>query len=125
MCIRDRAKGFSSVKVKVGDAWVGHSAAGASATLDASKIDAGRTAGDLAIKVDRTTTAKGAYPGLLGTYLIGCTQYETPGPAARGKSFFPTAISAEGQKEAATNAGSAPISDELRTKAQAAIDLIK
>jgi phosphate transport system substrate-binding protein len=120
-----QAKGFSSVKVKVGEAWTEHSAAGASATLDASKIDEGRTAGDLAIKVDRTTTAKGAYPVLLVSYLIGCTQYEKPEVAALAKSFFSTAISAEGQKEAATNAGSAPISDELRTKAQAAIDLIK
>lgn len=120
-----QAKGFSSVKVQVGSEWVEHSAAGAAATLDASKVEDGRTAGDLAFKVDRTTTAKGAYPVLLVSYLIGCTQYEDANVAALAKSFFSTAVSAEGQKSAATNAGSAPISDELRTKAQAAIDLIK
>lgn len=120
-----QAEGFSSVKVKVGDEFVEHSAAGAAATLDASKIEAGRSEGDLAFEIDRTTTAKGAYPVLLVSYLIGCTQYEDENIAALTKAFFSTAISAEGQDAAAANAGSAPISDDLRSQSQAAIDLIK
>ncbi|MDR6867607.1 phosphate transport system substrate-binding protein [Microbacterium resistens] len=120
-----QAKGFSSVKVKVGDAWVEHSAAGAAATLDASKIEDGRSKGDLAFKIDRTTTAKDAYPVLLVSYLIGCAEYEDSKVADLTKAFFTTVISADGQKAAATNAGSAPISEELRTKAKAAVDLIK
>ena len=120
-----QAKGFSSVKVKVGDAWVGHSAEGAAATLDVSKIEDGRAKSDLAYKIDRTTTSKDAYPVLLVSYLIGCTQYEDQKVADLAKAFFSTAISVEGQKAAAANAGSAPISDDLRSQAQAAIDLIK
>lgn len=120
-----QAADFSSVKVKVGDDFVEHSPEGAAITLDASKVDEGRTEGDLAIAIDRTTDAKGAYPVLLVSYLIACTEYEDENVAALTKAFFETAISAEGQDAAATNAGSAPISDDLRSKAQAAIDLIK
>ncbi len=117
--------GISSVNVKVGDAWVAHSPEGASAAADASPLEEGRAASDLAIAIDRTTTAAGAYPVLLISYLIGCVEYQDTAQAELVKGFFATAISPEGQDAAATNAGSAPISDALRTKAQAAVDAIK
>ena len=120
-----QATGISSVAVKVGSEFVEHSAEGASKTLDASAIESGRTAGDLAFKIDRTTTAAGAYPVLLVSYLIGCEQYEDENVAALVKGFFETAVSEAGQETAATNAGSAPISDDLREKSLAAIALIK
>lgn len=120
-----QAGGISSVAVKVGDEFVEHSAEGATIALDASEIESGRTAGDLAFKIDRTTTAAGAYPVLLVSYLIGCEQYEDENVAALTKAFFQTAVSEAGQTSAADNAGSAPISEDLRTKALAAIDLIK
>lgn len=120
-----QAGDLASVKVQVGSEWVGHSAEGASKAADVSPFEEGRAATDLAIKIDRTTTEAGAYPVLLISYLIGCVEYEDATFAPLVKGFFSTAISAEGQESAATNAGSAPISDELRTKAQAAIDAIK
>ena len=52
-------------------------------------------------------------------------KYEDANVAALTKAFFETAVSEAGQKSAATNAGSAPISDDLRTKSLAAINLIK
>lgn len=120
-----QAGGFSSVKVKVGSDFVEHSAAGAAKTLDVSEFETGRTPGDLAIAINRTTTEAGAYPVLLVSYLIGCTEYKDANTAALVKGFFSTAVSAAGQTAAATNAGSAPISSELSTKVQAAIALIK
>ncbi|ALJ19622.1 phosphate ABC transporter substrate-binding protein PstS [Microbacterium sp. No. 7] len=120
-----QAEPFSSVNVKVGDAFVGHSAEGAAATLDASAIEDGRSSGDLAFEIDRTTTAAGAYPVLLVSYLIACEQYDDENTAALVRGFFSTVVSPEGQDAAAANAGSAPISDELRTKSLAAIELIK
>jgi len=120
-----QAGDLASVKVKVGDEWVGHSAEGASKAADASPLEEGRAATDLAIKIDRTTTEAGAYPVLLISYLIGCTEYQDATFAPLVKGFFSTAISKDGQDSAATNAGSAPISDTLREKAQAAIDAIK
>jgi len=120
-----QAGGIASVKVKVGDEFVEHSPEGAALALDASEIESGRTAGDLAFAIDRTTTAAGAYPVFLVSYLIGCEQYEDENVAALTKAFFQTAVGEDGQQSAAENAGSAPISDDLRTKSLAAIDLIK
>ena len=120
-----QAGGIASVSVKVGGDFVAHSPEGATIALDASKIESGRTAGDLAFSIDRTTTEAGAYPVLLVSYLIGCEKYEDSNVAALTKAFFQTAVSEAGQTSAAKNAGSAPISDDLRTKALAAIDLIK
>ena len=120
-----QAGGISSVAVKVGDEFVDHSAEGAALALDASEIESGRTPGDLAFTIDRTTTAAGAYPVFLVSYLIGCEQSEDENVAALTKAFFQTAVSEAGQESAATNAGSAPISDDLRATSLEAIALIK
>ncbi|KRA24136.1 phosphate ABC transporter substrate-binding protein [Microbacterium sp. Root61] len=120
-----QATGIASVNVKVGDEFVGHSAEGAAIAVDASPFEEGRADTDLAISIDRTTTEAGAYPVVLISYLIGCAEYADADAAALVKGFFNTAISEAGQETAATNAGSAPISDALRTKAQAAVDAIK
>lgn len=120
-----QAGGMSAVNVKVGDEFVAHSAEGASIALDASTIEEGRTAGDLAFAIDRTTTAPGAYPVFLVSYLIACEQYEDESVATLTKAFFETAVSEEGQESAGTNAGSAPISADLREQSLAAIALIK
>lgn len=120
-----QATGIASVNVKVGSAFVGHSAKGAAAAADASPLEEGREATDLAIKIDRTTDAADAYPVVLISYLIGCAEYKDAAVGELVKGFFTTAVSTAGQEAAGTSAGSAPISDALRTKAQAAIDTIK
>lgn len=120
-----QAGDLSSVAVQVGEEFVGHSAEGAAVAVDASPFEDGRADTDLAIAIDRTTTEAGAYPVVLISYLIGCAEYEDAATADLVKGFFTYAISAEGQDTAATNAGSAPISDTLREKAQAAVDAIK
>ncbi|MFT4051263.1 MAG: phosphate ABC transporter substrate-binding protein PstS [Microbacterium sp.] len=120
-----QATDISSVAVKVGDEFVDHSAEGAAITLDASEIESGRADGDLAFTIDRTTTESGAYPVILVSYLIGCEQYEDENIAALTAAFFETAVSEAGQETAATGAGSAPISDDLREQALAAIALIQ
>ncbi|WP_460772240.1 phosphate ABC transporter substrate-binding protein PstS [Microbacterium sp. GXF7504] len=120
-----QAGSLSSVAVKVGDAFVTHSAEGAAIAVDASPFEEGRADTDLAIAIDRTTTEAGAYPVVLISYLIGCVQYEDAATAELVKAFFSTAVSVEGQDAAASNAGSAPISDSLREKVTAAVDAIK
>ena len=119
-----QAANLASVKVQVGEEWVGHSAEGAAIAVDASPFEEGRAATDLAIAIDRATTASGAYPVVLISYLIGCAEYADAAQATLVKGFFATALSESGQQAAATNAGSAPISDALRTKATAAVDAI-
>lgn len=120
-----QATDLASVNVKVGDKFVGHSAEGAAKAADASPFEEGREPTDLAVKIDRTTTEADAYPVLLISYLIGCSEYKEAATGELVKGFFSTAISTEGQEAAAKAAGSAPISDTLREKVQAAVDVIK
>lgn len=112
------------VSIKVGDAWVAPSEEGAAAVLDASPRDDTRGDGDIVIKIDREATADGAYPLILVSYLVACQQYDAQSDVDLVKAFLSYVASEEGQSEAESAAGSAPISDTLRTDVQASIDSI-
>jgi phosphate transport system substrate-binding protein len=119
-----QAAGLDVARVKVGSTFVTPSAKGAAIALDASPLVKGRPASDLAVAVDRTTDADGAYPLMLTSYLIACPTY--PGAKAElVKGYLAHVISAEGQQEAAAAAGSAPLPAALQKKAAALIDGIK
>jgi len=119
-----RAGDLGTVSVKVGDEFVPYSPEAAAAVVDASEIESGRTAHDIAIKLDRSSTAAGVYPIVLVSYLIGCEQYTDPANAELVKSYFSYIVSEEGQQVAAEAAGSAPISADLRSKIEPAIAVI-
>lgn len=112
------------VSVQVGDEFVAPSAEGAAAAVDASPLEEGREDYDLAIALDRTTTESGAYPVSLISYLIGCESYADPAVGTLVKAYFSYIASTEGQQVSADSAGSAPISDSLRTAVEAAIAVI-
>lgn len=118
-----RAEGFGTVAVEVGDEFVTFSPEAAAAIVDESTVAEGRTAGDLAIDLNRTPE-DGAYPVVLVSYMIACEEYADAAMAPLVKGFLDYVISPEGQDEAAAAAGSAPISDAQRENMQAAIDLI-
>jgi phosphate transport system substrate-binding protein len=118
-----RAEGFGTVSVQIGDEFIAFSPEAAAAVVDASPLEEGRTAGDLAIALDRTPDSA-AYPIVLVSYMIACEQYADPAIATLAKGFLEYVISPEGQDAAAAAAGSAPISDAQRTSMQAALDLI-
>ena len=120
-----RAGDLGVAKIKVGEEFVEYSAEAAAAIVDESPEEEGRTEGDIAIEIDRTTTEAGAYPVMLVSYLIGCVEYADADAAALVKGFFGTAISEAGQEAAAAAAGSAPISASLAEQSQAAVDAIK
>jgi phosphate transport system substrate-binding protein len=109
--------------IKVGDAFVAPSAEGAAKALEVSPVDDTRTEGDLAVKVDRTTTEAGAYPLFLASYVIACPTYDKA-KAELVKGFLSYVVSNDGQAAAASNAGSAPLPAALQTKAAAIIDTI-
>ena len=115
---------LSKASVKVGSAFVAPSADGAAKALEASPVDSTRTQGDLAIKVDRTTTAAGAYPLMLTSYVIACPTY-SGAKADLVKKYLGYVVSSEGQQAAASNAGSAPLPSALQQKATAIIESIK
>jgi phosphate transport system substrate-binding protein len=117
---------LSTVKIKVGDMFVGPTAEGARATLDDSPRDTtDRAENDIVFSINRTTTAPGAYPVILVSYLAVCDTYATQAKADLVKGYLTYVTSAAGQDQAATAAGSAPISDDLRATAKQSIDTIK
>ena len=116
-----KAGDLGTVRVKVGDEFVAYSPEAASAIVDASKLEEGRTANDLAIELDRTSTEAGVYPIVLVSYLVGCESYADPANAELVKAYFGYIASEEGQAAAAEAAGSAPISNDLRSKVETAI----
>lgn len=116
-----KADDLGTVSVKVGDEYVAFTPEAAAAIVDASPLEEGRGANDLAIELDRTSTADGVYPLVLVSYLVGCESYADPANAELVKSYFEYIVSPEGQEVAAKAAGSAPISDSLREKASAAV----
>ncbi|MFL6023219.1 MAG: phosphate ABC transporter substrate-binding protein PstS [Marmoricola sp.] len=118
-----QAGDLSKASIKVGDVFTAPSAEGAAKALEVSPLDDTRTEGDLAIKVDRTTTEAGAYPLFLASYVIACPTYDSA-KLDLVKGFLKYVVSTDGQKAAATNAGSAPLPAALQTKAAAIIDTI-
>jgi phosphate transport system substrate-binding protein len=110
--------------IKVGDTFVKPSAKAAAAVVGNSDKVAGRGKYDLAISVNRTTTAADEYPIVLVSYHIGCVQYADAAKADAVKAFESYVISDEGQQAAAKAAGSSPISADLRDQATTAVDAI-
>jgi phosphate transport system substrate-binding protein len=110
--------------IKVGTTYTAPSAEGAAKALEVSPVDTTRTTGDLAIKVDRTTTEAGAYPLFLASYLIACPTYADKATADLVKGFLSYVISTAGQEAAAKQAGSAPLPASLQSKAAAIVDTI-
>jgi phosphate transport system substrate-binding protein len=119
-----QAQGLSIAKVKVGDAWVAPSAEGAAKVLESSKRvpDGGDKA--FAFKIDRTTTAPGAYPVTLVSYAIACGKYPDAAKANLVKSYLGYVVSPEGQAAAASAAGSAPLPASLSTQITPAVQSI-
>nr|WP_138275735.1 phosphate ABC transporter substrate-binding protein PstS [Rhodoluna limnophila] len=120
-----KAGSLSIAKLKVGEEFVALSNESAAAIVDASPAVEGRDATDLAIKIDRATTAAGAYPLVLVSYLIGCNEYADPAVGALVKAYASYLVSTDGQAHAATSAGSAPLSAALTAKVTAVVSAIK
>ena len=120
-----QAKDLGHVQVKVGDAYVGPTAEAAAKALDEATPASGRPAGDIALDINRTPTATDAYPVILVSYLIGCTSYADAADATNVKGYFTYVTSEEGQQAAADAAGSAPLSESLRTQITTSLESIK
>lgn len=107
--------------VKVGDAFVGPTPEAAANVLTESTRVEGRGAGSFAYDLARDTTAAGTYPIVLVSYQMACSRYQDQAQADLVKGFLTYTTSAEGQTAASEAAGSAPLSDELRSQITPAI----
>jgi phosphate transport system substrate-binding protein len=114
-------------KIKVGKNYAEPTPEAAAAILEESPEDKALKGGRymFPFALDRKTESQGTYPIVLVSYLIGCTDYKSADEAAVIKGFLEYAISPEGQKAAAENAGSAPLSAALTKKITPAVEAIK
>lgn len=116
---------LQSASVKVGNDYVAHTAEAAAKVVQVSQRVGGGAPGDMAIKLDRKTTEAGAYPIVLVSYQIYCTEYKDQNTGNMVKAFGKYVVSQDGQKTAAAAAGNAPLSQALTDEATKAIDAIK
>jgi phosphate transport system substrate-binding protein len=92
----------------------------------AKAVDAAKNVGrghDIRLELDYATKEKGAYPILLVTYEIVCSQGKDEGKTALTKSFLHYFSSKDGQK-ALESAGYAPLPEEVRAKVTASVDAL-
>lgn len=116
---------LGAARVIVGSGAVGPDAKAAAATLDASELATGRPAGDITYTINRKPASPDAYPVILVSYMVACTSYPDKNNADLVKGYASYVVSSEGQDAAAKSAGSAPISDTLRTTIMKTLDSIK
>lgn len=112
-----KAGGLVSAAIKVGDAWVQHSAEAAAAILPISSAVADRSATDMAVSLNRTTTDSTVYPLVLVSYLVGCNDYADDETGVLVNAYVSYVISEDGQAVAAEAAGSAPVNGATREQA--------
>ncbi|WP_028062508.1 phosphate ABC transporter substrate-binding protein PstS [Solirubrobacter soli] len=119
-----QARELGIAKIKVGEEYVGPTPEAAAKILEASKKTEDPGKNVFTFTVARTTDDATTYPIVLVSYAIACTKYDD---AAQGKlvgGYLKYVISADGQAAGSKNAGSAPLSDSLRTQIQPAVDAI-
>lgn len=120
-----KAGDLGVAKLKVGEEFVEFTPEAAAAVVEGSPLVEGREATDLAIKLDRETTDPTHYPLVLVSYIIACQEYEDAEVGALVKAYVSYLVSEEGQAEAASSAGAAPLSAALSAKVATAIEAIK
>lgn len=119
-----KAGSLGTVAVQVGDEYVGYSPEAAAAVVDASPLAEGRGEASLVRELERDTSAQGAYPIVLISYSLACTEYQDESEATLVEAFLTYVASEEGQQAAAGAAGSAPISEEMRSNVMEIVDAI-
>lgn len=117
-----QAGNLGTAAIQVGEEFVPFSSAAAAKSVDVSPREEGRAENDIVVSLDRTTTEEGVYPIVLISYLALCGSYADSAEGEAVKAYASYIISEDGQAVGEQNAGSAPISEELRTDAQASID---
>ena len=120
-----QAKDLGVAKVQVGSSYVAPSADGAAAVAAAStRVDAtaGSTRSPTRSTARRPTPPH--YPVTLVSYFITCAKNTDATKGALVKGYLNYVVSADGQQAAAKSAGSAPLTDQLRSTIMPAVNAI-
>lgn len=114
---------LGTTSVKVGDEFVSYSPQAAAKVVEVSER---KKQGKYVFAYDlaRDTSESGAYPIVLVSYGLACTDYADPEAAKLVEEYFSYIISEQGQQQSAEAAGSAPISDKLRKDLEPAVKAI-
>jgi phosphate transport system substrate-binding protein len=115
---------LGAANIGVGGDYVAPSPEAAAQIVDVSKQVPTGGKYTFAYDLDRNTAEKGIYPISLVSYEMACTQYDDENTGKLVREFYNYIASEEGQNAAASAAGSAPISSQLREEIQPAIDAI-
>lgn len=118
-----QAGDLNMANVKLGDQNVAPTAEAAAKILEESQRVEGRGDSSFAYDLNRTT-AGGAYPVVLVSYMMACPTYPEQEQADVTKAFLNYVVSDAGQQAAAQAAGSAPLSENLRNQITPVIDRI-
>ena len=119
-----KAGDLGVAKIKVGGAYIGPDAEAAAKILRVSPEAKGASDTALIYDLDHTTEAAGVYPIVLTSYLVACQQYDDAETTAQVKGYLTYILSDQGQQIGAKEAGSAPLSPEIRTRAQEIVTAI-
>jgi len=119
-----QARELGVAKIKVGEDFVGPTPEAAAKILEASEKtdDPGKNV--FTFNVARTTDDSTTYPIVLVSYAIACTKYDDAAQGALVGGYLKYIVSPEGQEAGSKNAGSAPLSDSLRSQIQPAVAAI-
>lgn len=120
-----RAGDLGFAAIKVGEVFVDFTATAAARSVADSPRLEGRSANDIAIDLNRTTTDAAHYPLVLVSYLLVCQEYANPETGALVRAYAGYIASEAGQAEAAKSAGAAPLSPELSATVSAVIETIR
>lgn len=116
---------LGAANVDVNGEWLSYSPEAAAAIVDGSEATSDATDKILTVDLKRDGSIEGAYPVVMISYIVACTEYDDAQEAANVKGYLTYMASDEGQEfAAAANGGNAPISDELQSRVFAAIDAI-
>ena len=119
-----QVRDLGTVAVGVGEEFVEYSPEAAAAVVENSPRAEGRPEGSLALDLARDTTESGNYPIVLVSYSLACKTYDDAAQADLVRGFLEYTSSEEGQAAASEAAGSAPISESLRSDAAEQIEQI-
>ena len=119
-----QAKGLGIAKVQVGTSYVAPSADGAAKLVEGATRSTTGGQYVFSYSLPRTTTDPTQYPITLVSYAIACSKYTDAAKGALVKAYFSYITSADGQEAAAKAAGSAPLSEAVRTAITPAVTAI-
>jgi len=120
-----QAGDLGKAKIGVGDEFTEVTPEAAAKVLDTATPVEGRESTDIALEIDRGTQEPGVYPIVLVSYMIGCQTYDDAETADLVKGWLEYVTGEQGQKEAAEQAGSAPLTADFSSKVAEAVGTIK